>query len=275
VLKSLDSIWQVESEQAFTATFQTYYFPGWSVRVDGQPVPIAPAPVVGLLEAGLPAGKHVVNLRLDATPAQTVGNMLSIVTVLIVLVVLTLVRKSYRSVEHAFNDMPAREATALGVLGVILFVARLGMSSIAPPAVPLGLQMPKATMRTSVDLVGQVRLIGYEFSSTRLRAGEPPTVTLYWEAQGLLLTSYKSFVHAIDSTGKLVAQSDAVPRNWTYPTNGWLPNEWIDDPHKLDMLANIAGPVEIWIGMYNPVTGWQLNPPGDPSDRVRLGIIQP
>ena len=118
-------------------------------------------------------------------------------------------------------------------------------------------------------------MIGYEFSSTRLRAGEPPTVTLYWEAQGLLLTSYKSFVHAIDSTGKLVAQSDAVPRNWTYPTNGWLPNEWIDDPHKLDMLANIAGPVEIWIGMYNPVTGWQLNPPGDPSDRVRLGIIQP
>ena len=275
VLKSLDSTWQVESEQAFTATFQTYYFPGWSVRVDGQPVPIAPAPVVGLIEAGLPAGKHVVNLRLDATPTQTVGNTISIVTALIVLAVLAIARKSRQAVEPASNDMPAREAMALGVLGVILFVTRLGMSSIAPPAVPLGPQMPKTATRASMDLGGQVRLIGYEFSSASVHAGEPLTVTLYWETQGLLLTSYKSFVHVMDSQGQVAAQSDAVPRNWTYPTNGWLPNEWIGDPHTLDLPNNLAGPVEIWAGMYDPVTGRRLELPGDPSGRVRLGIIQP
>ena len=164
---------------------------------------------------------------------------------------------------------------ALGVLGVILFVARLWMSSIVPPAVPLGPHMPKTATRTSIDLGGQVRLIGYEFSSTSLRADEPLTVTLYWETQGVLLTSYKSFVHAMDLTGKLLAQSDVVPRNWTYPTNGWLPNEWIGDPHKLDLPANITVPVEIWAGMYDPATGQRLNSSGDPTGRVRLGIIQP
>jgi hypothetical protein len=171
--------------------------------------------------------------------------------------------------------MSAQETMVLGALGVVLFVARLWMSSIVPPAVPLGPQMPGTAARVSVDLGGQVRLIGYEFSSAGVRAGEPFTVTLYWETQGLLLTSYKSFVHVMDSQGQLVAQSDAVPRNWSYPTSGWLPNEWIGDPHKLVLPKDVAGPVEIWVGMYDPATGRRLGPPGDPTGRVRLGIIQP
>jgi hypothetical protein len=118
-----------------------------------------------------------------------------------------------------------------------------------------------------------VRLIGYEFSSPTVRAGEPLTVTLYWQTDGLLLTSYKSFIHVMDAKGQLVAQNDAVPRNWTYPTSGWLPNEWIGDPHRLDIPKNVTGPLEIWAGMYDPATGQRLIPATDPSGRIKLGTL--
>jgi hypothetical protein len=276
-LRSLDSAWEVNSSQAFTATFHNYYFPGWAVKVDGALVPIAPAASTGLLEARLPAGQHMVNLRLETTPVQVLGNAISLGTMLVIVALLMAARQSergaVRSSDEPNNWMPGWEGMTLGVMGVVLFVARLGLASLAPSAVPLGPHMPSTATRASIDLGGQVRLIGYEFSSPTVRAGETLTVTLYWQTQALLLTSYKSFVHVMDAKGQLVAQSDVVPRNWTYPTSGWLPNEWIGDPHKLDIPKNVAGSLEVWIGMYDPDTGQRLNPPGDPSGRVKLGTL--
>jgi hypothetical protein len=169
--------------------------------------------------------------------------------------------------------MPAREVMALSVFGVVLFVVRLALASVAPPAVPDGLAILATVTRTSIDLGGQVQLVGYEFSSPTVRAGEPLTVTLYWQAQSLLLTSYKSFVHVTDANGQLVAQGDAVPRNWTYPTSAWFPNERVVDPHVMQIPAGVPGPLEVWAGMYDPATGQRLNPAADPSGRVRLGTL--
>jgi len=274
-LRSLDSTWAVSSSKAFTATFQNYYFPGWTVRVDNAPVSIAPAPSTGLIEAGLPAGQHVVNLRLEATPVQRLGDVTSIGMALITVALLAVKRQttSTASSEARLNAMPAWEWLALSAVAVVLFVIRVGLANIAPPAVPDGLGVPATVTRTSIDLGTQVQLIGYEFSSPAIRAGEPLTVTLYWQTKGLLLTSYKSFVHVTDASGQLVAQSDAVPRDWTYPTSAWFPNERVVDPHRLDIARNVTGPLEVWIGMYDPDTLQRLAYTNDPSGQVRLGTL--
>ena len=288
-LRSLDSTWEVNSAQVFTATFHNYYFPGWTVKVDGASIPITPAASTGLIEARLPAGQHVVNLRLEATPVQMLGDVLSVVTTLALAMLLTMTsRKNIMlsgieavagspqgstPVGHFQGDMPAWEAMVLGVIGVVLFVARLGLASMAPPAVPDGLAIPATVTRTSVDLSGQVQLIGYEFSLPTVRAGETLTVTLYWQTQALLLTSYKSFVHVMDAKGQLVAQSDVVPRNWTYPTSAWFPNERVVDPHVMQIPAGVSGPLQVEAGMYDPETGQRLIPATDPSGRVKLGTV--
>jgi hypothetical protein len=98
-------------------------------------------------------------------------------------------------------------------------------------------------------------------------------VTLYWQAQNLLLTSYKSFVHLTDARGNIVAQSDSVPDNWTRPTTTWLPGEWVADPHRLDV--NWPGPLEVWVGMYDPTTSQRLSLGRDGSGRAKLGDLLP
>ena len=55
-------------------------------------------------------------------------------------------------------------------------------------------------------------------------------VTLYWRADQPVNESYKVFLHFQDmNSGEIAAQSDTIPRNWTYPTNEWEPGEIIRD----------------------------------------------
>lgn len=157
----------------------------------------------------------------------------------------------------------------LAVIGVVALVVRLVLAGIAPS----GPALPSTMARLSVDLGGQVQLLGYEFSPPVIRAGETLTTTLYWQAPSILLDSYKSFIHVTDASGQIVAQSDAVPGNWARPTYGWLPGEWVADPHLIHVPA--GGALEVWAGMYDPATGQPLKRPGDESGRVRLGMISP
>jgi hypothetical protein len=63
-----------------------------------------------------------------------------------------------------------------------------------------------------------ILLHGYDLQSSV----ESLELTLYWQAEQRMDVSYKVFVHLIDpTTGAIVAQDDAVPRRWTYPTTWW------------------------------------------------------
>jgi hypothetical protein len=271
--RPLESVWEITSPKSFAAAFNNFYFPGWSVKVDGVPAPIRPAPSTSLILADLPVGKHRVTLQLDPTRDQIVGSVLSIVSALAVLGLSVLRTSSSEMLDPASNDMsdlvPAWEWAALTIMGLVALVVRLALASIAPA----GPALPSTMTRLSADLDGQVQLLGYEFSTPAVRAGETLTITLYWQAPNILLDSYKSFIHVTDASGKIVAQNDAVPGNWARPTYGWLPGKWVADPHPITVPADSQ--LEVWAGMYDPVTGQPLKPTGSESGRVRLGRLVP
>lgn len=110
-----------------------------------------------------------------------------------------------------------------------------------------------------VKLVGETldefaELAGYTISD--LQAGQPLTVDLYWKAKQETQTSYKSFVQVLDANKQIVAQSDAIPANWTRWTTGWLHPEVIQDTHQLYIPDDL--PIDccqIIVGLYDPVTG--------------------
>ena len=52
----------VTAPQPFTATFNTFYFPGWKAHVDGQPVPLAPDAPYGRITVPVPAGLHLLEV---------------------------------------------------------------------------------------------------------------------------------------------------------------------------------------------------------------------
>lgn len=112
---------------------------------------------------------------------------------------------------------------------------------------------------------------------TLQRADSALTVTLVWRATASPAESYAAFVHLADDTGRVWAQSDAVPAAWTRPTTGWVAGEYIGDVHTLAVPAGLpAGSYKLWVGLYDPLTGRRLTAsgPGTASDqRVWIGDV--
>jgi hypothetical protein len=86
-----------------------------------------------------------------------------------------------------------------------------------------------------------------------VRPGDTLTVTLVWRAEQETLTSYHVFLHFLGPDGTLVAQSDGIPAEWSRPTTGWLPGEYVADLRVLIVPPGIpAGDYTILAGLYDP-----------------------
>jgi hypothetical protein len=74
---------EVEMRTPGTVQIRLYAFPGWQIRVNGEPVPYRVSPPYGLMEIDLPAGSHQLDIWMGTTPARTVGAATSTVTLLV------------------------------------------------------------------------------------------------------------------------------------------------------------------------------------------------
>ena len=73
-----------------------------------------------------------------------------------------------------------------------------------------------------------------------------------WEANENITEDYHVFVHIIDESGNIVVQSDGKRANWTRPTAGWLPGEYIIDGHTIILPSDIkTGSYIVNVGLYN------------------------
>jgi hypothetical protein len=109
---------------------------------------------------------------------------------------------------------------------------------------------------------GQVaRLLGYDVPA-RVKAGQPLTVTLVWQAAGETPAGYKVFAHLVDARGDRVAGDDAVPAAGERPTRGWVAGEHLIDIHVLSLPADLApGEYRVRVGLY------------DEASLQRLGLV--
>jgi hypothetical protein len=126
-------------------------------------------------------------------------------------------------------------------------------------------------------LWGDVILLhGYDL---QLSAGSLE-LTLYWQAEQRMDVSYKVFVHLVDpTTGDIVAQDDAVPRRWTYPTAWWERGEVVEDTISLPLYEVPPGQYHLVLGLYDEKTGQRLpvySAGGEryPDDTVPLHTVQ-
>jgi hypothetical protein len=70
---------------------------------------------------------------------------------------------------------------------------------------------------------------------------------------------YKIFVHIFDpATGEVVAQDDAMPHRWLFPTTLWWAGETVQDPISISMDGVSPGTYGIAVGVYEPLTGDRL-----------------
>jgi hypothetical protein len=120
-----------------------------------------------------------------------------------------------------------------------------------------------------------ISLQGYDLH----QSAEMLELTIYWQAQRRMDTSYKFFVHLINPvTGDIIAQDDAVPRRWTYPTTEWKRDEVVQDTISLPLDGG-PGQYHLMVGFYDPGTGERLpaytaDGERSPDDAVPLTTVQ-
>ncbi len=118
----------------------------------------------------------------------------------------------------------------------------------------------------------RIELIGYDVST-----GETLTLTLYWRARAEMDESYTVFVHLLDESDTLRAQSDGPPLNNDYPTPFWSPGEVLSDTHVMSLPDDLPADTYLLVGLYRLADGARLPvymAQGErvPNDAIRLDV---
>ena len=76
---------RVVAAEPVTLQFYTYDYPGWRVTLDDQLIDYRAEPPYGLVTVDLPAGEHIVQLRMGGTPARTAGTIITVAATIIII----------------------------------------------------------------------------------------------------------------------------------------------------------------------------------------------
>lgn len=111
---------------------------------------------------------------------------------------------------------------------------------------------------SDVNFGGQIRLRGYDLDLRRAYPGGRILITLYWQAETHIDTSYKAFLH-LDSQEKY-AQADSVPYCASFPTDRWQPGQIIPDHRVLNVRPDAPpGNHPLALGLYALEDGQHLD----------------
>jgi len=136
-------------------------------------------------------------------------------------------------------------------------------ATVAPPQ---GLAIEHPMLATLGD---QVRFLGYDIDSATVEAGQPLTVTLYWQALLTMDVDYTVFTHLLGPGNEVLGQEDSQPRSGTYPTTHWQPGEVIADTYSFLVGPDTRpGAYPLEVGMYRLETETRLSVVGADGQRV-------
>jgi hypothetical protein len=100
-LRSARQEFEVQAPAATEVETATFYYPGWTVEVDGVGVPVSPAPVDGTMRFSLSPGPHRVVLALGSTPLRRAARTATAASLVLAAVALTFRRRFRASVAGA------------------------------------------------------------------------------------------------------------------------------------------------------------------------------
>jgi hypothetical protein len=155
---------------------------------------------------------------------------------------------------RALTYPPRRGLADLALMAGARFVS-LGQVGLDESA--LLWEPPSSAHNVGVRIGDFAELLGYELKSSRLVAGQPFRLVLYWRAlnDDPLETSYTVFTQLLAADGHLIAQHDSPPVENGRPTTTWVGGEVIVDAHMLAFSEPAyTGPVTLIVGLYDSTT---------------------
>jgi len=119
---------------------------------------------------------------------------------------------------------------------------------------------------TAIWFSDAVELYGFTLDPPSANPGQMLDVTLYWAVDAPLPVNASVFVHIIDETGSLVAQSDGAPLGGLLPTTLWRSGDRWEDTYSIMLPEDLdAGDYDLVVGTYDWTTGIRV-PVTDPGN---------
>jgi hypothetical protein len=282
----LHSRYHVSGSDDFLLRLFLFDFPGWTVRLNGQPAAKELGRPEGFLVVPVLAGEHVVDVRFGSTPARRLATAVSALSLLLALVgAWHFRRRPALSREFNAGDATRKQGPGLETLGiranplipqsrpssqqvadrpilaVVLLITALFVFLVEPAGWlryhSTGYTALPAAQATFADFQEQIALIGYDLSG-QVRPGEEIRLTLYWKAQRPLTINYQVFVHLLGPDGMPVSQSDKLNPG-EFPTRRWPPDKYVRDEHRLVVPDALPpGTYRLTTGLWVVDDGWRL-----------------
>lgn len=246
---------QINTPMSFTGRWLGFYFPGWSVSVDGRTVSVWPEEDSGLMLFDVPAGEHEVTVRLASTGPRWLGTGLTAIgmalSVGLLLVVSRWRGKGRGSVAKSGEPesrraVPAADRTmtpALVIAVLALALVRVGIVDRVETPVRrsrLGQdRLPEVSIPIKTQYASGLTLLGYSLGTEVLTTDSELDVKLLWQARAPVKGSYQVTVLLRGADGQFWSPAGtARPRGYEDPldTAAWLPGHYAYDPHLVALL---------------------------------------
>jgi hypothetical protein len=247
--------YQVVAPELFWLRLFLFDFPGWQVRLNGEPVETELGLPEGFIVVRIPPGEHLLEVRFGSTPPRTVGWLLAGLSLLI-LVAGALVWPASATERPGW---PGLERPVLWLVGGVTAVSLF----IIQPAGWLyyhstGLEVEPAQQQVFADFGDQIALIAYNTNQRVVGAGDIIEVDLYWKALNEMEINYQVFVHLQASDGFVVSQSDKINPG-DFPTRRWPLDKYVLDRHQIRVPeGREPGEYTISVGLWVQTEGWRL-----------------
>ena len=232
-----------------TATYRSFFFPGWQATLDGKPLDLRPTDPNGLIAFDLPAGEHSLEIRFGSTPVRMGASFLSVISLLVISY--CVLRVAYQSRNVADNlPHPATEhrqasrAKQVGATPITFVVCRLTfaaalIASLFIVSLFITKPGPPSTQHPlNLDFGGELTLIGYDIQPSAI-SHQLSAITLVWQAQHPLGVPYGMNVRLTDDAGLIWSDTNIErPRDWRFTpgTDFWPTDEFIYDSYVLKPL---------------------------------------
>jgi hypothetical protein len=128
--------WQVNvTSDVATLNFPITHWPGWQAVVDDQPIETRVASDLGYIQIDVPRGEHRVEFKLGNTPIRTVGEIISLIAWIVLIIALV---PLLRTVEWRRITAQVKSPTALAVLIVCAGFALFAITTQSAHAITPG-----------------------------------------------------------------------------------------------------------------------------------------
>lgn len=246
--------------------FDIHYFPGWRAYIDGEEVPIEPTQGQGRISLIVPAGRHVIRLQFEELPLRMAADAISVISLLLLLAIAVYLanRRIGESANHESakesprrHGLSARQAMTMAGLALLLLAVKVVYVDHHDTFFKWGFDGTRIkgvqdSLNSNFD--DKITLLGYDLSSSTVRAGETLRLDLYWKAQRRLDTSYGVQTRLVDSALNVYAQQDNAHPG-SYPTSWWEEGKYMKDTHRITVPEGTPpGQYLLQVGLYDPAT---------------------